>query len=586
MKTILSLIKSKDYLGSKVGFTINSSDSYQTIFGGIISLALTSLYIYFLVIFSQGVIYKTDPVGYDQLKPNTGQDKGLDLNHTFLAGYQITDWYLKPINIDELFFTVFEFHDWQKDENGIWREEVTHLDTIPCDKVDFDRNGTYKIVGSENYIFKDFYCPNITQIKDNYVNGTFSVDNKVKYIEFKLSLYNFNKTESKNLTKVMEFFDKNEITIGVLYPKIEYFIENIDAPFKIKWNYHYNFLSNYNFLLEILFFQNNELSEDKGFLFDEITTQSYKAVKDIININNPRSKENLKEYKKNPNKKSRNRDENYYLMEIYYDPNKNFHSRKYLKLPDVFANVLGMMDFISFFVVFVISYYNKWRLDAYLCQRLLYIEDEEAKNFNDEDFKKFLEKIQKNKHDIKCFLNIDNYKKSNLIKKDSEEISKEKSIGKDSYENKSSKELRNFSNFELEKITDKRKFEYQSNFNFKNKNDNCENNINDIEESRKIEISAMGFMQGNQDIKDINNINNINNNSDCPSDRKIFPEEEIGNYLDISFNKFRKLKNSLEFNLKNIIIYYCFPKRNIRLRKNYDIINSFSEKINEKFDIF
>ena len=180
-----------------------------------------------------------------------------------------------------------------------------------------------------------------------------------------------------------------------------------------------------------------------------------------------------------------------------------------------------------------------------------------------------MEKIQKNKHDIKCFLNIDNYKKSNLIKKDSEEISKEKSIGKDSYENKSSKELRNFSNFELEKITDKRKFEYQSNFN----NNNFENNINNLEESKKIEISSIRFMQGNQDIN-------------CGSDRKVFPEEDIGKKLDISFNKFSEFKNSLEFDLKIYFIQYCFPKRNIKLRKNYDIVKSFSKKIYEKFDIF
>ena len=240
------------------------------------------------------------------------------------------------------------------------------------------------------------------------------------------------------------------------------------------------------------------------------------------------------------------------------------------------------MDFISFFVVLIMSYFGKWRLDGYLCQRLLYVEDEKGKDFNGEEFKTLMEKVERNKINFKRHLNLNEKSKVGNIDNAIDKIKEKNNESKNFIENKSSKELGNFKNFEIENNNinyDKNKSQYYSNL-------QQENNINNpLELSRRLEMSNIGF------IKKDNNQEDINKNEPS-SNRKIIPEnekldnQEIQNYLEISINKFWSMKNTLEFKLRDLFIYKCFPKKNIELRGNYDIIKSYSEKIYEKFDIF
>ena len=116
---IYTYLKSRDYLGSQVGFTINSNDSHQTVLGGFLSLLLSILYLYFFVLFSDDMIYKNNPVGYDQMKLNDLKNRHLDISDKHLPAYKMSNWFGTPYNISEYFFEIFELHNWKLDNTTI-----------------------------------------------------------------------------------------------------------------------------------------------------------------------------------------------------------------------------------------------------------------------------------------------------------------------------------------------------------------------------------------------------------------------------------------------------------------------------------
>ena len=305
------LLKSQDYLGSKVGFTINSNDAHQTIFGGFLSLLLNSLYLYFFIIFSKDMINKTNPVGYDQLKPNTGKYKELNLSENFLVGYQLSDDPGNTYNLSEYFFPIFTYHEWYKTQGQFWTENKTTLDSIQCDKA---KNYPEKIIG--NFNLSNFICPDLSKVSHKKIYGSFD-DEVTKFVSFRLSLFDKEHKKCINITKTQQLFDDKEIYVSSVYPSIDYFISDYIAPFKLKWIDNYNSLSNYNFKVEEMFFQNNELEEDFGFLFEQINNHNHIAVNRYKQTSNPRDTGKVKEVCGNPEVSEIFRLRNYFMSEIF-----------------------------------------------------------------------------------------------------------------------------------------------------------------------------------------------------------------------------------------------------------------------------
>lgn len=86
------------------------------------------------------------------------------------------------------------------------------------------------------------------------MKGTFN-DNSSDYITFRLSLYNYNYTECKDIEKTQKIFKDNELLLSTLYPKLDYFIDDANNPFHYSHEEIFNFISNDNFLYEVVNFQ-------------------------------------------------------------------------------------------------------------------------------------------------------------------------------------------------------------------------------------------------------------------------------------------------------------------------------------------
>ena len=659
---MLSWIKSQDNLGSNIGFTINSNNTYNTSLGGFLSIFLFILKLYFFLIFSEDMLKKTNPIGYDQTKPNPKENLRLNFSNSyFLGGFLIEDYHLNVLNLTEHFYPIFEYHESNNKENT-----KTEVGYITCDKHQFKVEG----LRSSTDRLGDYYCPDLKTIYDKKLFGDF-YDKEYGILTFRLSLCNVDKTECKDLKKVWDFFENNEVFISSVIPKSEYFIADNNKPFDVKLMKHYSFLSNRNLLMEDYTFQRKQLEEDTGSLFENVSIREHLSLKEMTNLNDVRGTEFLQKDIKNT---KLHRYVDYYHAEIFYDSNFQYYNRRYLKLFEVFANVGGMMDFISFWFIIVISYYSKKRLDSYVCQRLLYIEDEKEKNFNGKILQCSLDDVERNKKKLKSFLT--HYSKNNLNKKNiqnkkdsiidqlnkskNHEVENRKSIyyldqenlkidfnNSQNFEKINSKysKVSNFDNSindinnvkkidenENEKFNKESELIYRndnqnkiemielknSNNNNKNKNINYNNN-NDLNENDndnenksksknesfiEIDLSQRKILQKEKNNENNNasnideskkndNFDNDNSNNNYKADNKKNIKNDnskelendnldIKDYLEISINKFRNYKNSLQFQLHSFFIYCLFSKKN----KNYSMIDLYCEKIYKNFDIF
>ena len=196
------------------------------------------------------MIEKTSPLGYTQIKPMnmTIMTERLDISDGFfLAGFQLIDWDMKALNLTDLFYPIFEYKVFKYNkETGETLGESVELDTITCDKF---KTGKHGKLYSPHHILDGFYCPDLSKLDDTQrLFGDFNSDS-LSYVSFRLALCDRHKTECKDLKKVRDYFDKNEVFISAIYPKISYFIDESD-PFEKVLHNHYTYLNNDAFLLE------------------------------------------------------------------------------------------------------------------------------------------------------------------------------------------------------------------------------------------------------------------------------------------------------------------------------------------------
>jgi hypothetical protein len=275
---------------------------------------------------------------------------------------------------------------------------------------------------------------------------------------------------------------------------------------------------------------------------------------------------------------------NYYTCSISLNNYLYFYTRSYLKFQDVYANVAGLMDLLIIFISFFYQIYNRYRLDLYLCKRLITIEEENCKNFKEEKINYSLnEKILLNK-EIKNYFDKDNqYDKSNdnfdynkqEIKTLEKQINLEMtnkieetpklSLSSNMKDRKSSE---NHSNENEENIISEIEMNTENNFNFKDNQD--------LENKRSKSFLEDNLNENPNPEKLITKIDNYSEN------KSIETIEKIRSFFEMTFNKYKKFKN--EFKLQ--IYHFILPNNNKKIKLFKKLYQIYADKFNYKFDIF
>jgi hypothetical protein len=536
---VLSFIKKIDFLGNSINFTINSNEKFKTVFGGFISFFLYISYIYLFIILGKDYLLKENPKGNFQLKQNKNPKirlKELD----FIVGFRLVNFNFNPINMTKYFHPYFTFtENFYKNNNSSYTDEF--IEAISCDKIPYPNK-----LNENNFDLSSYICPNMNNITDKFLGGSHDFKENTTEIMFYLSICKNQSEECRDPKEFKKDFMNEFIFIEFIYPEVTYSIDNYTNPFNVKLKSQMNFLNYRRVPFNSFSFSSYELEDDNGNFFENINYQNKIGISNIIQYDD--HKEEVEDFKNDKNFTLK--ESTYFFCAFSFDKNSLFFSRSYLKFPDVYANVSGLMDLFILFISLFYSIFNKFRLDTYLCNRLIFIEEENALDFKGNNINYSLKERLIIQEDIKKYLNI-KHNNSNYIKEIIENINENNNIN-------NTKQLKKSNEIEIKKE---------------------ENLINNINKYSNIKL--------NLNVKDNNDDNNNN-----LSDRNLFEKNENQNqnqekfksYTEMIFNKFKELKNKINFKIFDLLI--SIGNKNYKYKSISKLYEIYSEKFNEKFDIF
>jgi len=407
MSLILSVFKKLDFIGDSIIFKINKSGSFQTVFGGILSVLLYFSFIYFFYSFGKEFIYKINPSGYSKIEVRPDQKLSLEENK-FFVGINLQDFSLSTLNADEYFFIFFSYSKFDLTKNI---EENIPLPTIKCDKTKLNPNTDKGI-----YNLSEFYCPDLTSVGNMGLYGSWDTLLSSR-INIYLSICNRDQTICKDPKEIDKKLDEKMVLLNMLVPKIEYSITNYEKPLITKLTTKYIILNTKQYLLEEFNFSKYELTDDRGTLLSDERTIITEG------LGEKASHFDFRDNTKDPKDWKTSRDKYVYFGEISYSFQYVYFTRTYTKFFDIIGNVYGLGEISVFFVMFFYSFYSKIRLNSYLCMRLLYLEEDESIDLKGN-------KKNLNKNERRKSMNKLDYYFSVPAKKDSEEDNKLKQKGK------------------------------------------------------------------------------------------------------------------------------------------------------------
>jgi hypothetical protein len=537
-----TFIKSLDFLGKSKYFTINSQGKFKTISGGFLTIFISISFFALFILLGDDLIYKKNPKGYFQTKPNLKTHSNIT-EFEFLVGIQMSNFNGEIFEINEYLHPIFKLTNYYHLKNGSTIKKEKEIPYITCDK--YNKKNNYD---RSNFDLSKFICPDISNIIDEKIGGNFYKRQNSTEITFHLSLCDHNKKNCKDGNKFKELTQKDLILLNILNPEINYMVDDYENPFQTSLKISRIFINFYSYVLYDILFDDHLLDDDKGFFFESkteyniLSTIDKFSTKDIKSFQSKSEIENLD--------KMTEKELNFLILYISKIGRLRYYNRSYLKFSTVLANVASLMKTFISLIGLVYSYFNEFRFNTYLCNRLIFVVDDDNLNLNEKDIKS------------------SNLKRSEINKEIIDFSNNKLKIEEEDYYNIKSLPIENKNiNLRLEKVD----------INEIYKKNKLIIDIKNEEESAKIElenISNRGLFR-KETKKKLKNLSPKNKNNDLIS-------YEINSKIDISLNKFNEYKNKIIFNLYNTL----FPKKNQKIIRINEIFDFYSNKLNEKFDIF
>ena len=539
---IKKIIKKIDYFATIITFKINDEVEYKSLIGGILTIIYVIFTISFIILLSIQFL-KDGNINFiysNKIKNKNPFINLTELEFKFGIGVQYYNYSIPAINDTKLYFNYnISLIEW------IGKDNITEykLDYNLCNASDFSSL-------TEQFYLNDLdqmLCP-IYNLSTNFSIDGLYTDDYYKYISIILSLTDYG---IKNFYQLEKLLNNSPIEVIIFFKDTGIDYENKENPLPSYLNY-------YNKLIDL-----NSLKKT------EILLSSLEFVSDEnVMINNPKMTEKLifqTSYDSIEIINNRIETNKNILFEyiIGVSPKIIYLKRTYEKIPELFANISGIINFILFLFTAFANSIERIAINQKLIQRVI--------------------KFKGNKH-----INVNYYiKKFNF----------------------------NNINFDKNKINLKECYEKENsllNNTDLNTDDNLKNNINQEEDEKINERSSHRIMKKtkkNNFDKDISNISKQKNNKSYLKSMNILNKKntkhkrikandlESNNYQTKDMinvkdnirqqqsNKSKILQlNFSNYNLFKIILVYmcrCFPK----LKQRYKLIKIGEKKINYYMDI-
>jgi len=432
MAYLFQLIKSSDFFGPSINFTIRNDTNFKTVFGGLISIIVYALYIFFFVLFGKDMIFNLNPtITLDTLTPDLYEEYKIDENLFFA-------WKIDDVMGNSLKDDLFKAKLYYSQFDNIKNVETynTYLSMLNCTDKKFDKN-----FNGTHYDRVNWTCFDFSKIFNMPLYGTFSTSN-VSYLGFDLDICdndnNQLKFNCKDYKQVRKKLSKQITLLSTLTYEVDFKPDNFKDPLDKQLSYYSNNINVNLQKLDFFYFQNTKVQQDDAILFsNERQITNLIGIEKINRFPIFKTDEELDEYYSNNNKYMF--ENKIYTLLFFFDNDYKKYTRKYMKIQDVFGNVNGFMEFLILILNFI-KYYTDYRFDYYLFNQFVNVKVQNKSNFITDYYKinnfklnqisdnnKISKELNQISRDIKVNINEENKCIKNEVK-DNSNKSKELSI--------------------------------------------------------------------------------------------------------------------------------------------------------------
>ncbi len=234
------------------------------------------------------------------------------------------------------------------------------------------------------YKANEWMCFDFSGIPNHSLYGGYSNPYN-SYIQFYLDICElemkpnfFRKTNCSDYKQLRRFLFEHQMYLQFLYPETIFRPNDYEQPLINRLNLLFNYLSVNILNVDRVFFQKTVVEQENGILLrnEKAPTELY-GINKVRNYNQFATDEEFDEYYKTDQFS-----ENFvvYSCSFEYDQHYTRYLRKYRQIEDVLGNVNGFMELIIPLLAFVYYFYNKYRFETFLFNKLVYVNNNDCKD--------------------------------------------------------------------------------------------------------------------------------------------------------------------------------------------------------------
>lgn len=374
------LVKNIDIYGTTFTFRHNGHDIYKTTLGGFFSILTIFIIFSMAMLLGKDFIYSTNP----QILFNTifldKYDNPVKLTEkNFIIAWRIEAYNKTFLPIDNVLYPAIIEKSYKKSiTKGSLELEFNRRNPLAkC-----NQNSLYMDEFSKNYNLNDWYCFDWAQ--SNSELGGFWDGEYVHFHQLHLYLckneqkYSSIKSECTTIEDFRKFVTNSGggLVVSIVYP--QHFVEENDEinPLHIAFKNSYYYFNEDTLRINRLFFNEVNLRDDQGWIFEDIKESSVLSISriqdDLTNNEITEGESSL-----------------IYEFNLYMDKSKQTVKRSYMKVQDLGAKLGGTIKFVMIIFQMINSFFSYYNFQIASFDEMFTYEENTSANIN------ILEKYEK-----------------------------------------------------------------------------------------------------------------------------------------------------------------------------------------------
>lgn len=318
-------LRSIDIFGDKFSFSSFGSPSFQTTFGGIATILITVTTIIISLVWGQDFYLRKNPYAVTKRVLKDTYDFVNITKSNFTLAFRIETSNGVFYNETDMFIRGYYLNNL----------EFNNVSMVKCQSI---LNETGQSFQNQKINFDEWFCVNYdNNVKQ--IGGDFSGDYGLLYFDFVV--------DYSSLDKILD----QQLIASILVPQAYYNIDNITDPLGTKYVGYSRSLDPSTRRFNSYYFSKLELIDDQAILFENEQPTSvvglYSFDTDLIIYKNI-VKEQVE----------------LCTISIYYKTDFDQHTRKFLKIQGLLANVGGFVQVIFYILMFLVMPYNHYKMET------------------------------------------------------------------------------------------------------------------------------------------------------------------------------------------------------------------------------